>query len=53
MEILVGVSWLFYWVLQDTFNVVPLKAALITGIVFVLVGLLWGYGPRYFNRPPR
>ena len=50
MEILVGVSWLFYWLLQDSFNVTSLKAALITGVVFILVGLLIGYGPRYLNR---
>ncbi len=38
--VLVGISWLFYWLLVDTFDVESLKAALITGIVFVVVGLV-------------
>jgi len=41
--VLIGVSWLFYWLLVDTFKVESLKAALVTGVVFILVSLaFWG-----------
>lgn len=41
---LVGVSWLLFWLLVDMFNIESLKAALVTAIVFILVGLFYDYG---------
>lgn len=43
--IVVGVSWILYWALVDAFNLDSLKAALITGIVFILLGLVLGERP--------
>lgn len=43
--ILVGISWLLYWALIDVFRVDSLKAALVTGIVFVVVALLLEHNP--------
>lgn len=45
MSILIGVSWLFYWALIDIFNINDLKAALVTAVVFIIVGLLYDYRP--------
>lgn len=45
----IGISWVLYWALVDVFNIESLKAALATGIIFVLVGLLLGERP--WNRP--
>lgn len=38
--LIVGISWLVYWLMIDVFSVETIKAALVTGIVFVLLGLL-------------
>lgn len=40
--LIVGLSWLVFWLLIDVFNVETLKAALATGLVFVVLGLLLG-----------
>jgi hypothetical protein len=48
--IIVGASWLFYWLMVDTFEVEAMKAALVTGFVFILVGLLFEFGPRFYKR---
>lgn len=47
MYILVGASWLFYWALVDVFDIESLKASLVTGVVFVLVGLILGGVPNF------
>ena len=39
--ILIGISWLLYWALIDWLNIVNLKAALITGVVFVIAALVF------------
>lgn len=47
--VLVGLSWLIFWLLVDVFDVEALKAALATGIVFLIMGLILGERP--WNRP--
>lgn len=36
----VGLSWLVYWLLVDVFTVDNLKAALATGLIFVILAVL-------------
>lgn len=43
--IVVGVSWVLFWALADVFKVEVLLAALVTGVVFVLLGLVLGERP--------
>lgn len=50
--ILVGISWVLYWALIDVFGINALKAALVTGIVFVLLGLAYE-GRGYLRLPDR
>ena len=38
--LIVGISWLVFWLLIDVFNVDVLKAALINGLIFTLLALL-------------
>lgn len=40
--VVIGLSWLVFWLLIDVFNVETLKAALATGLMFVILGLLIG-----------
>lgn len=42
MDFIVGIAFLFYATLIQFFTVVPLKAAWITGVLFVVVGLAYG-----------
>lgn len=39
----VGLSWMVYWLLVNIFNVVEIKAALTTGLLFLVFGLLLEY----------
>lgn len=43
--IAIGISWVLFWALVSIFHVDPETAALVTGVVFILVGLLWGERP--------
>lgn len=43
--LLIGISWLVYWLLVGVFTVEAIKAALVTGIIFVILGLLIGDRP--------
>ena len=43
--ILVGVSWVLYWLLVKVFNVDTLIAALVVGVAFILFGLVLGERP--------
>lgn len=43
--LIVGISWLVFWLLADVFTVEVLKAALATGLIFVILGLLVGELP--------
>lgn len=43
--VLVGLSWLVAWLLVQVFNVELVKAILTTGIIFLIVGLLYDYKP--------
>lgn len=43
--LVVGLSWLVYWLLASVFSVDALKAALATGIIFIVLGLLVGENP--------
>lgn len=38
--LIVGLSWLVYWLMVDVFSVETIKAALVTGLVFIILGLL-------------
>lgn len=38
--LIVGLSWLVYWLMVDVFSVEAIKAALVTGLVFIILGLL-------------
>ncbi len=42
--VLVGLSWLTFWLLLDVFTVEITKAALVTAIIFIILGLLLDYG---------
>jgi hypothetical protein len=48
--IAIGLSWILYWSLVDSFGIEALKATLITGIVFIAIGLLWLY--KRFDKHP-
>lgn len=43
--VVIGISWILYWALIDVLAVAPLKSAIITGVVFVLLGLVLGERP--------
>lgn len=43
--VLIGMSWLIYWLLVDVFILEALKAALVVAIVFILAGLILGERP--------
>lgn len=45
MSFLVGVAFLFYWALTELFTITDHKAALVTAVVFIIVGLLYDYKP--------
>lgn len=45
MSFLVGVAFLFDWALVDIFNINALKATLVTGVVFIIIGLCVDYRP--------
>lgn len=46
--LIVGVSWLVFWLLLSVFTVEIVKAALVTAIIFVLLGVLVeGSGKRW------
>lgn len=38
--LLVGLSWLVFWLLVDVFNVDSLKAALANAIIFIILALV-------------
>lgn len=46
--IIVGVSWILFWALVKVFSVEVTLAAIVTGVVFILLGLVLGERP--FNR---
>lgn len=50
--IFIGLSWLTFWLLVDVFNVEFVKSALITGIIYLVLGLLYEYGPESRIRRP-
>lgn len=41
--LLVGLSWLTFWLLIDVFSVELTKAALATAIIYLVLGLLLDY----------
>lgn len=43
--ILIGLSWLIFWLLVEVFTVAVIKAALVTALVFIILGLLNGERP--------
>jgi hypothetical protein len=48
--VLIGISWLFFWALINWFSIALVQSALITGLVFVVVALLFENRDR-FTRP--
>lgn len=38
--LIIGLSWLVFWLLNDVFTVELIKAALVTGLIFLVLGLL-------------
>lgn len=48
--LVIGVSWVVFWLLQDVFNVEEVKSALVTALIFVIVGLLTEGFPNW-KRP--
>jgi hypothetical protein len=50
--LLVGLSWLTFWLLIDVFTVEITKAALVTAIIFLVLGLLLDDGPNLKLRRP-
>lgn len=51
MLFIIGISWLVDWLLIAVFALNGVKAALVTGIIFLVVGLLIDYAPKYYHRP--
>lgn len=45
----VGVAFIVFWGLVEVFAITVTKSALVTGIVFILLGLVLGERP--WNRP--
>jgi hypothetical protein len=43
--ILVGASWVLFWFLVKIFSVELLTATLVTGVAFILLGLVLGERP--------
>jgi hypothetical protein len=48
--VLIGLSWLVYWLLVDVFTVESLHAALATALIFIIVGILTGERPFINHR---
>jgi hypothetical protein len=48
--VLIGASWLIYWILYKVFSVAADKAALATAIIFIVAGLILGERP-WTHRP--
>lgn len=38
--LVIGLSWLVFWLLQDVFNVEEVKSALVTAIIFIILSLI-------------
>jgi len=49
--LLIGLSWLVDWLLISVFNVELVKAALVTGLIFLVLGLLTEGVPNFHKRP--
>lgn len=47
MSVLVGLAFLVDWLLVDVFTVDQLKATLATGLIFLIIGILYEGYPRY------
>lgn len=43
--VLVGLSWLVYWLLVSVFDVEAIKAVLSVAIIFIVLGLILGERP--------
>lgn len=43
--IAIGISWILFWALIKVFTIELTLAAIVTGIVFILLGLLLGERP--------
>lgn len=50
--LLVGLSWLFDWLLIDVFDVEIVKSVLVTAIALILLGLLLEYRDKLPLRRP-
>lgn len=43
--VLIGISWLLFWLLVVVFALEAVKAALVVAIIFILAGLVMGERP--------
>lgn len=48
--LIIGLSWLVFWLLQDVFNIEEVKSALVTAIIFIVLGLITEGVPNW-KRP--
>lgn len=49
--IIVGVSWVLFWALVEAFKLEIVTAAIVTGVAFILLGLVLGERPVFEKRP--
>lgn len=48
--LIIGLSWLVFWLLQDVFSVEEIKSVLVTAIIFIVLGLITEGVPNW-KRP--
>ena len=48
--VLIGLSWLIYFLLVEVFSLDTIKAALVTAIIFILLGFIVGERPWVIHR---
>lgn len=49
--LVIGISWLLFWGLVQIFAVELIKAALVVGVVFIILGLLTEGVPNFTRKP--
>jgi len=49
--VLIGISWLVFWLLVEVFTVTLMHAALATALIFIVLGLLVEGVPPWERRP--
>lgn len=49
--VVIGLAWIVFWALLEVFAIAVIKAALVTGIIFVVAGLLLEGVPSVPRKP--